>query len=163
MLVERIDGTAPYGWDGAGADFAHHMVHTTARLGGTGLSKRDVADLSAYLATLRVPASPHGRDETLVVRGEAIFHSEQAECASCHGGAVLTDGDAHDVQSGARGRRRAFDTPSLHLLAGSAPYFHDGRYATLADLVAGSDGAMGHTGQLSRDDRAALVAYLETL
>jgi mono/diheme cytochrome c family protein len=179
MLLERIDGTAPYGWDGAGRDLARHLAHTTARLSGTGLARRDVADIAAYLASLRAPvssrassaASPQGAaatrpsgDAALAARGGAIFESAEAECASCHTGAETTDGDRHDVKSaGSHEAKRSFDTPSLHLVARSAPYFHDGRYATLEELVAGCDGTMGRTAQLSAEDRAALVAYLEAL
>jgi mono/diheme cytochrome c family protein len=164
MLLERLDGTAPYGWDGAAKDFAHHLAHTTARLGGSGLGSRDVQDIRAYLATLHPPASLRVQDGAAVARGDALFHSEETGCAGCHAGDSSTDGDAHDVGSAAHGdARRAFDTPSLHLIAHSAPYFHDGRFATLTDLLSGSDGKMGNTSQLSTEDRDALVAYLERL
>jgi mono/diheme cytochrome c family protein len=164
MLVERIEGTAPYGWDGAALDLEHHLSHTTARLGGTGLAREDVADIEAYLATLHVPEGAHETDPATIARGEVLFRSDDTGCAGCHAGAALTDGDTHDVQgTGHAPTRHGFDTPSLHLVAHSAPYFHDGRYATLADLLAGSDGAMGHTGQLSPDDRTALEAYLRQL
>jgi cytochrome c peroxidase len=55
------------------------------------------------------------------------------------------------------------DTPSLRFVAGTAPYFHDGRYKTLEELLAAPDHAMGESTRLSRQDRAALAAYLETL
>jgi mono/diheme cytochrome c family protein len=164
MLVERLEGTAPYGWDGAANDLEHHVAHTTARLGGMGLASSDVADLQAYIAMLHTPAAPPADDEALVARGEAIFHSDDAGCGGCHAGAPLTDGDTHDVHSASRDDARgAFDTPSLHLIAHSGPYFHDGRYATLSAVLMGSDGTMGHTGQLSPEDRAALEAYVRRL
>jgi cytochrome c peroxidase len=56
-----------------------------------------------------------------------------------------------------------FDTPSLRFVAGTAPYFHDGRYKTLDDVLTAPDHAMGESTRLTRRDRAALVAYLETL
>jgi DNA-binding beta-propeller fold protein YncE len=164
MLVERIEGTAPYGWDGAAPDLEHHLAHTTARLGGRGLEPQDVADIRAFVATLHVPDGSRPTDPSVVARGEAVFRSEAAGCAGCHAGAALTDGDTHDVQSSRHEpTRRGFDTPSLHLVAHSAPYFHDGRYATLPELLAGSDGTMGHTAQLSPGDLAALQAYLQRL
>jgi DNA-binding beta-propeller fold protein YncE len=164
MLLERLDGTAPYGWDGRAADLERHVHQTTLRLGGSGLGAGDIADLAAYLGSLRAPRSARPADASLLARGAALFHSGETECASCHAGPPLTDGLQHDVQSAARSDRRdPFDTPSLHLVAHSAPYFHDGRYATLGDVLAGSDGTMGHTSQLSADDRTALLAYLTTL
>ncbi len=163
MLVDRLEGTAPYGWNGASPDFARHVARTTGRLGGSGLAKRDVADVQAYIATLRAPSPPPG-DAALVARGDVLFHRDDTGCAGCHAGRALTDGDVHDIHSGARDDlRRAFDTPSLHLVADSSPYFHDGRYETLSDVLSGSDGNMGHTSQLSPDDRAALEAYLRRL
>ncbi len=103
-------------------------------------------------------------DPSVLARGEAVFRSEAAGCAACHAGAALTDGDTHDVQSSKHApTRRGFDTPSLHLVAHSAPYFHDGRYATMSELLAGSDGTMGHTAQLSPGDLAALEVYLQRL
>jgi mono/diheme cytochrome c family protein len=164
MLLERLDGTAPYGWDGAARDLEQHLRHTTARLGGSGLAKQDVADIQAYVASLHPPVATLAQDDALAARGEELFHSDGVGCGGCHSGVALTDGDEHDVKSARRDElRRSFDTPSLHLIGHSAPYFHDGRYPTLSSVLAGSDGAMGHTSQLSPEDRAALEAYLQRL
>jgi mono/diheme cytochrome c family protein len=163
MLVGRLDGTAPYGWDGAAADLVHHLRHTTSRLGGSGLSKQDVADIAAYLSSLAPPHTPP-EDAAVVARGKEVFESEAAECSGCHAGTALSDGDTHALdERGSARRARPIDTPSLRGIAGSAPYFHDGRYATLEDLLSGSDGSMGHTSQLQAQERAALIAYLDSL
>jgi DNA-binding beta-propeller fold protein YncE len=162
MLLGRLEGTAPYGWDGTAKDLTHHLAHTTSRLGGAGLSKRDVTDIAAYLASLKAPVTTPA-DPTLATRGADLFHAEAVGCSGCHAGDALTDGDTHDVESGRPGRGGSFDTPSLRYIARSAPYFHDGRYATLGEMLTGTDGAMGHTSQLSPDERTALQAYLETL
>ena len=58
---------------------------------------------------------------------------------------------------------RNFKTPSLLFVAGTPPYFHDGSAPTLEALIAGNDDRMGKTKQLSREDQAALVAFLKTL
>ena len=92
--------------------------------------------------------------------GREVFEAPAQGCASCHPGGH-TDGASHDV--GSDPFHRPFDTPSLHFVGSTAPYFHDGRYATLDELLRGSDGKMGHTAHLSDEDRRALVAYLETL
>ena len=67
----------------------------------------------------------------------------------------------------ARGERhlvnRYFDTPSLALVAGTAPYFHDGRYRSLRALLLDCDGKMGSTSGLSPADLDALEVYLGTL
>ena len=63
---------------------------------------------------------------------------------------------AKDIQT-------SFDTPSLEFIGGTAPYFHDGRYATLEALLADPESSMGHSASLPAEDRAALAAYLRSL
>jgi cytochrome c peroxidase len=53
--------------------------------------------------------------------------------------------------------------PSLLFLAGTAPYYHDGSAATLAELIEKNGNRMGNTSHLSPQERADLVAYLERL
>ena len=48
-------------------------------------------------------------------------------------------------------------------MAQRAPYFHDGRFATLGELLEKTDGKMGNTGYLGKEDLKALEAYLGTL
>ena len=165
MLLERLDGTAPYGWDGARKTTLDHVARTLERLSGTGISDAERRALFAYVGTLRAPvvrAAPSAR----VARGDELFHSEATQCSTCHlDDDAFTDHAAHDVKSHIASDLGtvAFDTPSLRLVGHSAPYFHDGRYATLEDLLAATSGTMGTTAGLSEADRAALVAYLEQL
>ncbi len=51
----------------------------------------------------------------------------------------------------------AFKTPSLRNVASTAPYFHDGRAATLEAAV------FAHGARLSTDERRAVVTFLKTL
>lgn len=163
ILAARLDGTAPYGWNGANAGLAEHVHRTFARLFGHGLEPKESAALLAYVRRMDVPSS-QAAPRPEASRGEAIFHSAEAACATCHVDGATLDGKTHDVQSRIKGDKTAeFDTPSLRFLGQSAPYFHDGRYATLADLLRGVDGTMGHTAHLDEGDRSALLAYLEAL
>ncbi len=57
----------------------------------------------------------------------------------------------------------ALNTPSLRDLALTAPYLHDGSAPDLETVLNVTDGAMGDTSQLTRPERQALIAYLETL
>jgi DNA-binding beta-propeller fold protein YncE/mono/diheme cytochrome c family protein len=167
MLAGRLDGTAPYGWNGQSKDLPSHIRETIAHLGGSGLADRELAAIVAYCRTMKSPPPEHESLEALTARGKAVFESPQAACTQCHTsarGAPFTDGARHDVQSRTPSDTQAlFDTPSLRSVGGRAPYFHDGRYATLGELLDGVDGTMGHTAQLSPDDRAALQAYLRSL
>jgi cytochrome c peroxidase len=57
----------------------------------------------------------------------------------------------------------SFKTPSLLYVGGTAPYYHDGSSSSLDELLRKNDDRMGVTKQLGKEERAALVAYLETL
>ena len=79
-------------------------------------------------------------------------------------GGGTSDRKPHDVGSHASGDSdKAFRTPPLLFLAGTAPYFHDGRYATLEAVIDDNLDRMGSTTQLTAGDRGALLAFLRTL
>ncbi len=164
LLAGTLVGTAPFGWDGAAHALEDHVRDTFKRLRGAGgLRSVELRALVAYLGSLPAPPKMAGNAK-LVARGAEVFASEQAACASCHSGDAFTDNKVHDVQSVASGDRdKAFNTPTLLHLGARAPYFHDGRYKTLRDLLRGTDGTMGHTKHLSRADVDALEAFLKTL
>lgn len=170
--TKHIAGTvvdaAPFGWFGEHATLREHLRVTMQNLGGSGLeidvpgAEDDLQALMAYVRSLPVPRA-HRVEAELAARGRVIFTSEEQGCEGCHraGG---TDGLAYDVGSGSTAERSArFDTPSLRRIAGSPPYFHDGRFPTLAALLRARDVRMGHPADLSDDDRAALETYLKTL
>ncbi len=163
MLAGRVDRAPPFGWRGEHASLAIHLAQTFKNLGGTGLPDDDVAALVAYVTQLAPP--PHADSNAAadaITRGRHLFASVDVGCANCHvdGG---SDHDVHDVGSAMTFERgHSFATPSLHFVAGTAPYFHDGRYATLDELLRKSEG-MGTTKGLSDADLAALEAYVVTL
>jgi cytochrome c peroxidase len=169
-LAGRLAGTAPYGWNGARSTVKQHVRGTLKRLGGTGLDAKSMDALVSYC--MHMDPSPKATEPAvlteqaaLVTEGQQLFDSDSTGCSSCHfSDGTFTDGNRHNVHSKAKGDvKRRFDTPSLRFVAGTAPYFHDGRYPTLRALLAGSDGKMGHTKQLSAQDVDALEAYLKTL
>jgi mono/diheme cytochrome c family protein len=163
MLAGRVDRAPPFGWRGEHASLAIHLAQTFKNLGGTGLPDDDVAALIAYVTQLAPPPrADSSAAADSITRGERLFCSVDVGCASCHvdGG---SDHDVHDVGSAMPFEHgRSFATPSLHFVAGTAPYFHDGRYATLDELLRKSEG-MGTTKGLSDADLAALEAYVVTL
>lgn len=148
--------------------------------------------LEAYVDRAIPAPIPPTTDPALVARGKTVFEDPAVGCATCHSGPRFTDSGAgnatldlagtvllHDVgtcntsdtfpdvaHEDRDGHARAacrFDTPSLTGLASSPPYLHDGRAATIEDVLAQTRGTMGHTEQLSDADRAALVEYLRSL
>jgi hypothetical protein len=104
-------------------------------------------------------------------RGESLFQRPFAQmggrsCASCHmPSSAFLDGRRHDIGSGKPaakfGRDGAFDTPTLLGAAFTAPYFHDGSLAKLADVVDWFDTRFNL--KLEKQSKADLVAYLETI
>jgi mono/diheme cytochrome c family protein len=169
MLAGRIEATAPYGWLGKHDTLKTYVHNTFTRLGGTGLGEREVDALLAYVRAMPGPrpiawAPRDAAEAKLVDHGRELFFASEQGCAGCHVGGPGTDQGHHDVGSKTSADDGVeFDTPALHFLSGTAPYFHDGRYATLEALLSASDSQMGHTMHLSRRDAAAIKAYLETL
>lgn len=167
MLAGRLGREKGFSWTGVNPTIQEHIRHTFQRLEGTGLSDADLQALTAYIKQMEPPkvnvrAMPETKQH-LVARGKELFYDAKTACASCHPGGG-TDGQPHDVASRAAADRSAdFATPSLRFVGGTAPYFHDGRYSTLVQLLEDAEGKMGHTGHLSLEERKALAAYLETL
>lgn len=164
LLAGMLSGTAPYSWDGVTPDLDAHIDQAFERLRGKGgLRPFERRALLRYLESLPLP--PQRQESvTLVERGRQVFASTEAGCAGCHNDRLLTDGTRHDVKSHTDSDAPAsFDTPSLRRVASRAPYFHDGRYATLDALISGVSGTMGKTDHLSADDKKALAAYLRSL
>lgn len=165
MLLGRLaNDTAPFGWLGDKETLPSHFKRTIERLEGTGVKNQERDAIFAYVNSLSAPKIRQVRNDERIARGKTIFESTETGCSSCHLGEATTDGARHDVKSAQEFEMdRKFETPSLRFIARSAPYFHDGRYGTLLDMVEGCDGKMGTTKHLPEADKASLVAYLETL
>ena len=166
MLAGRVAETAPFSWSGTEQTLKEHMGITFTRLKGSGdLRSMEMDALADYVQTLAPPPGAGSKDAAVrVARGSEIFHSAAAACSSCHAGSNATDNEKHDVQSKTNSDKNgSFNTPSLRFVGGGGPYFHDGRYKTLRQLLTDADRKMGHTAQLSNDDLEALEAYLRTL
>ncbi len=172
MLAGRVNRAGPFGWFGDHAGMKNHLNLTMARLGGRGLAATpaDAEDFDALIAYVRQMRLPSRRGalvddgvEALRERGRELFYADETGCSTCHLG-ERGDGRRHDVGSGdAREAHLGFLTPALRGVVASAPYFHDGRYATLLNLLEDPRSKMGHSAQLPDADRRALAAYLESL
>ncbi|MCX8494991.1 MAG: cytochrome C peroxidase [Akkermansiaceae bacterium] len=129
-------------------------------------------------------------------RGFELFMTEYeprtgnfgADCFHCHGGALFSDHQFHNNGLGGDDSGRAkithldadrgkFSTPSLRNVARTAPYMHDGRFATLEEVVEHYSSGVARSPtldpnlakhpesglNLTTEDKAALVAFLRTL
>jgi hypothetical protein len=95
-------------------------------------------------------------------RGQTLFfrpfrNDASMSCASCHQpSSVFVDHRVHDIGTGG-----FFKTPTLINANFSAPYFHDGRFDSYAQVVAYFDGFFDLG--LSKDEQGDLVAYLNAV
>jgi DNA-binding beta-propeller fold protein YncE/mono/diheme cytochrome c family protein len=160
-LAGGISGAAPFTWTSDVASVADEVMITSQdRMGGVGLSDGAAAQVAAFIDTIRAPDAPDlGSTDPSVRRGQAIFERADVGCADCHSGALYTDN-----QSWALFGLEAVNTPSLRRVSTTAPYLHDGRAATLQDLLAlCADGSMGDTSMLSAAELVDLESYLRSL
>ena len=125
------------------------------------------------MSTLALPAPPAPAgsfDASAAARGKQVF--ETSRCTSCHVPPTYTEPgwNLHtarelgidDFQAN-RGPTRGYRTAPLrglwtHLKGG---FYHDGRFATLRDVVDHYDAQFGL--HLSEPEKADLVAYLKSL
>ena len=165
LLAGRVATTAPYSWNNTEKNLADHVTVTFDRLNGEGVRGVELTALTAYITSLPAPPALDVSDSAQMSRGAQLFAAKETGCASCHTpGTNFTDGTVHDVGSAsAIDRERTFGTPSLHLIGGAGPFFHDGRYATLHDLLEDPKSKMGNSAALNDADRNALEAYVRTL
>lgn len=101
-------------------------------------------------------------------RGFALFDS--LGCAQCHTGFTLSSvfGEPRTFNTGVGDGK--FKAPTLRNITKTAPYFHDGRAATLDDVIDHYANATGpnlspliRPFTLSADERADLLAFLAAL
>ena len=154
----------PFNWSGTRATLEANIAQTVHRLGGTGLRDEELTALATYLSEgLPVPDRARPRDDP-ELRGRDLC-AGAAGCDGCHiPERNFTDGARHGfVGDRFPEATHRFDTPSLALVEGTAPYFHDGRFATLRDVLVSHRHRMGHADSLASEDVDALEAYLRTL
>lgn len=162
----------------------------------TGMKASDVAAaLASYVRTIRSGNSPYDRFtagksgalNALEKTGLQLFRGK-AGCSACHIGPSFTDERFHNTgvawrdgrlvdegRGGVTGNekdRGAFKTPTLREVARTAPYMHDGSFATLEDVVRFySDGGRRNPNldpqiqpkHFAPEETRALVAFLRTL
>jgi cytochrome c peroxidase len=98
-------------------------------------------------------------------RGQALFEGK-AGCATCHPAPYFTDKRAHDIGVTSHNEPNArYDTPSLVEAYRTAPYFHDGRAATMRDALTKHDtaGRHGNLRELIPSEIDDLIAYVLSL
>jgi cytochrome c peroxidase len=172
--------TAPYGWTAATPTLRQMVVNTILGHFKDGATQsadttaQQAAALEAYVASIKPPTTSfdQGTMSAAAIRGEDLFQGKGA-CIACHGGPLFTDNGLHNTlvpqrdgwnDPGATTPPGAFNTPTLRDLRNTAPYMHNGVFATLKDVVefynARSSIAPLNLTPQEIDD---LVAYLDSL
>ncbi len=169
-VILGLADSAPFHWSGDRVDLFDFQKTIIDIQGGTGITESEIADMAAFLGFSAFTPSPErqfdGSLTSTAARGREVF--DAAGCAACHRGDAFTDGQLHDVGTSIDARETRgseFDTPSLLGIHDSAPYLHDGRAATLHDVVTDLNVGDSHgvTSNLTDEQLDALVAYLRSL
>lgn len=164
MSLLTSTDTAPFGWRGTAKDLSeqiHKSVFHTMQ--GGEASADQVAALAEYLQTLKPPPSIDAArgtvDPPAIARGKALFTT--LKCSGCHAGPAYTTPKVYDVGLKDELDHREFNPPSLLGVGQRAPYFHDGRAATLDDVF------VEHAHQLDRSlekqELQDLIKFLRSL
>lgn len=171
LSTRGVAGTAPYLRDASNPRLQDLIELSRTHLRGFRQARPGRADdLAAFVEALPGHPAPgllDGRDVDLERRGVDAFF--RARCDLCHAPPAFTNLGRlpsrtlfpdHEVSA-----RQILDTPSLIGLHGSAPFLHDGRAATVAEVLEEHDdaGRHGHRAALSDEALADLVAFLERL
>ncbi len=168
--LRRVASTGPWTWHGWQDRIDDAMVESfTKSMQGKRPNKDELDAIVAYLGTLEFPRNPNrtpdGGLTPTAQRGEAIFRSKKANCASCHSGPEFTDGKRHDIGMNERGDvYKGHNPPSLVGVFDKDPYLHDGRAKTLRDALTGDHAPEVLGGEpLSESELDDLIAYLKSL
>jgi YVTN family beta-propeller protein len=162
-LAGGIAGTEPFHWSGDMVDFSHLAADVFgSRMSGPRMEPAYTRSLFNWVDKIPRLEAVAAADPEAAARGQALFNDTTVGCSSCHAGARMSSNANLFVNTGGN-----FQVPSLLGVVWRAPYMHTGCAATLADRFtqAGCGGGddHGHTAQLTANQRADLVAYLETL
>jgi hypothetical protein len=156
-----ILGTEPFHWGGDMADFstlAHEVFGN--RMSGPQLQSTHVQALANWVNQVPAMKPEPVLDQASVDRGHTLFQDPNVGCATCHVGAKLTNNATVTVGTGG-----PFQVPSLVAVSWRAPYLHSGCAPTLEARFGSCGGgdAHGKTSQLSTQNRADLIAFLQSL
>ncbi len=181
-LLEDVDGTEPFKWNGGNPDLETECGPRTEKFfyRSQSYSRAELGDLVAYIKAM--PLRPNryrlanGELTAAQERGKDIFERtnrkdgtpipETNQCAFCHAGRHYTNQTQVNVGSGKwSDRSPIIDVPQLTNIALTAPYLHDGSAHSLEEIwtVFNPKDTHGVTNDLTKDELNDLIEYLKTL
>ncbi len=171
LSLRNISHTGPWFWHGWQKNLREALGKSlSGTMQGPAPTDDDVRAVEAYLAALPQPPNSRrasdGDISAEAKRGQRVFESAAAGCATCHSGPYFTDGEVHDVGLASEyDKYDGYNTPSLVGIANRAGYLHHGRAQSLEDLLTDLHRPSKVSGMrdLEPAELADLVAYLRTL
>ncbi|MBT8037004.1 MAG: c-type cytochrome [Verrucomicrobiae bacterium] len=129
------------------------------------LKESQLKAIDTYLKKLQPEPSPYLVDGNLsqaAKRGKKIFENS-GTCIRCHNGPYFTDMKMHNMNNaGPADRTSTWDTPTLREVWRTGPYLHDGRAATLMDMLKKGNHA-GAARRLKDQEFDDLIEYVLSL
>ncbi|VAW25891.1 hypothetical protein MNBD_BACTEROID06-802 [hydrothermal vent metagenome] len=182
------------------ANLNTHSEYPTLFKNAFGVDNIDYVDIEKALAQfLRTLNSGNSKFDQ-VQRGEAeftneesqgleLFFTEKGDCFHCHATTFFSDNQFHNNALDAKPAAGYFEvtgdsldygkfkSPTLRNIELTAPYMHDGRFATLEEVINFYSNGLQHSAtvdplmkqlnnggiQLTIEEKAALLAFLRTL
>jgi YVTN family beta-propeller protein len=181
-LLEDVEETAPFKWNGTNVDLEMECGPRTEKFfwRSESYTPAELSDLTSFIKAMPLRPNryrlPNGELTPSQERGKAIYERtrtrsgaaipERNQCPVCHSGPHYTNQELADVGSGkTTDRSPRFDTPQLNNIALTAPYLHDGSARTLEEIwtVFNPNDTHGVTNDLAKDELNDLIEYLRTL
>jgi YVTN family beta-propeller protein len=159
-----VSATGPWTWTASMTGLDEQISKSIATtMHGTKPSPSQVADLSAYLASLGPPSrlvtGAEPVDSPAVSRGRGLFQTRK--CETCHIPPEFTSPGRYDVGLHDEVGNHEFNPPSLRAVGSRDSLLHDGRTRSLEELFQKEKHPRGLA--LSPQEIADLIAYLKTL
>jgi YVTN family beta-propeller protein len=168
--LRGVAETAPWTWHGWQTSLEAAAVKSlTDTMQGPAAKPGDAEALLAYMRSLQFPPSPHrtpaGSLTPAAKRGQVVFESAKAGCANCHPAPHFTNAGIYDVGLGtSEDKYQGYNPPSLRGVYARAPYLHDGRAATLLEVLTRDHSPEKVSGaRLTEAELADLIEYLRSL
>ena len=181
-LLEDVDGTEPFKWNGGNPDLETECGPRTEKYfyRSQSYSREELGDLVGYIKSMPLRPNryrlPNGELTAAQERGKDIFERtvrkdgtpipKANQCGFCHAGRHYTNQTQVDVGSGKwSDRSPIIDVPQLTNVALTAPYLHDGSARSLEEIwtVFNPKDTHGVTNDLAKDELNDLIEYLKTL
>ncbi len=159
--------TGPWAWNGT-QDLLNEQIRKSIQMTMHGGADENLSDehldaLAAFVRNLEPPPAidvARGTvDAAAVGRGRKLF--DHYECSSCHFAPSYTSHANYDVGLNDENGVNEFNPPSLRGVSQRGPYFHDGRAATLREVLE----KHRHPGglELETDDIRDLLSFLNSI